>query len=326
MEALWHLMAIALGIGGSAFFSGMETGLISLNRLRLRHDVEERDRRALILNSFVENTERLLGTTLVGNNLANVLLAVTVAELALRWFGPGYFVQLTATMVGSALLVIFGEIVPKTLFRDYSHRLCMTFADVLNAIAWLFAPLVAMLGGLMRAISRMGGRPEPRKFFVTREELKHLAREGEAGGELTTDESRMIHRVFDFPYKTVFDVMVPVSQVASVGRDATIQQLLALSQRTGFARFPVSDGTRLVGVVNAYEILFADAAQDVAAPIGPFIRPLPLVLSTERVDRVLPRLRTSRVPISVAVESDGRQVGVVTVEDLIEEIVGELEG
>src|SRR5437667_4037557 len=114
MLLIWFLVLIALGVLASAFFSGIETGLISLNRVRLRHEVERKNRRAIILNVFVENTERLLGTTLVGTNLANVLVAVLASSLATRAFGEDTWVGLVATVVASALLVIFGDIVPKT--------------------------------------------------------------------------------------------------------------------------------------------------------------------------------------------------------------------
>ena len=210
MVIFWHFLAIVAGLLSSAFFSGIETGLISLNRVRLRNEVERKNRRAVILSTFVENTERLLGTTLIGNNLGNVLVAVSASALATHLLGTSNWVGFGATIVASALLLVFGEITPKTLFRTYSHRLCMSVADVLNALAWVFAPMVFLLGMLMRGIARVGkGAEQPRSFFVTREELKHLAKEGEVGGALTTDERQMIDGVFDFPYKTIQEVMVP---------------------------------------------------------------------------------------------------------------------
>ncbi len=146
METLDYLIIIFLGILGSAFFAGAETGLISLNRVRLRHEVERKSRRAIILNGFVENTERLLGTTLFGTNLANVLVGVYASVLVTRLFHIDTFgLDFAATIIATAFLLVFGEIVPKSLFRHYPHRLCMSIADALNMTAWLFAPLVAVL-------------------------------------------------------------------------------------------------------------------------------------------------------------------------------------
>ncbi len=326
MVIFWHLVAIFLGVLASAFFSGIETGLISLNRVRLRHEVERKNRRAMILNMFLEDTERLLGTTLIGNNLANVLVAVSATALAAHLIGGGYRVGLAATIVASAILLILGEIVPKTLFRHYSHRLSTTFADVLNAMAWLFAPLVALLGLLMRAIVRVGGRAEPPKsFFVTREELKHLAKEGEAGGALTAEEREMIHGVFDFPHKTVYEVMLPLSRTVTVARNTTIEEMFDISQRTGFARFPVREGDKLIGIVNVYEILFENGGRD-NKTVEHLMRKPQFVVSTDRINRVLPVLRAGRNPISVVVNPEGKHVGIITIEDILEEIVGEVEG
>jgi CBS domain containing-hemolysin-like protein len=160
---------------------------------------------------------------------------------------------------------------------------------------------------------------------VTREELKHLAKEGEAGGALTADEREMIDGVFDFPYKTVYDVMLPISRTVTVVRDTPVTELFEVSQRTGFARFPVRDGDRIVGVVNVYEILFEDAGTD-GKTTGQLMQKPQFVASTERVNRVLPVLRAGRHPISIVVSPEGKHVGILTIEDIVEEIVGDVEG
>ena len=326
MALYWYWLAIFVGVLASAFFSGIETGLISLNRVRLRHEVEHRNRRAMILNTFVENTERLLGTTLIGTNLANVVVAVSASVLATHVFGANALIGLAATVVASSVLLIVSEITPKTLFRHYTHRLCMTCADVLNATAWLFAPLVGLFGVLMRAIARVGKRAEqPRSFFVTREELKQLAKEGEAGGALTTDERQMIDGVFDFPYKTVHEIMVPLSRTVTVARDTPIRELFEISQRTGYARLPVREGDKISGVVNVYEILFENVARD-GKTARELMQNAQFVRSTDRIDRILPVLRASRNPISVVINPEGQHLGIVTIEDIVGEIVGDVEG
>jgi putative hemolysin len=327
MDVLRDLFLIVMGIAGSAFFSGTETGLISLNRVRLRHEVERKSRRALIINGFVENTERLLGTTLLGNSLANVLVGVYASLLAQQLLGQyNVWTNIGATLVASAVLLVIGEIVPKSLFRRYPYRLCMLVADALNAVAWLFAPVVTLLGFAMRAIVRVSGSAEaPKSFFVTREELKHLAKEGEAGGALSAEEREMIDGVFDFPYKSVYDVMLPIARAVTVLRNTVVSDLFAVSQRTGFARFPVRDGDKIVGIVNVYEILFERAGYgDQTA--GQLMQKPQFVASTERINRVLPVLRAGRHPISIVVSPEGKHVGILTIEDIVEEIVGDVEG
>ncbi len=325
MSAAWYILFFLLGLAGSIFFAGVETGLISINRLRLRHDVERRNRRALLLNEIVEDSDRLLGTTLIGNNLSNVLVAVAASALTGALIAEGFAVELVTTVVTAAVVLVVGEIAPKTLFRRYSYRLCMSSAPVLGVVAWLFAPLAAVLGLLMRAVARFAGVAEqPRSFYVTREELKHLAREGETVAELTAEERQMIAGVFDFPFKTVFEVMVPLGRIVTLSADTSVEELLGIAERTGYARFPVREGDKLTGIVNTYEILFAaEPAEGVT--VSSYTRRPQYVLSTERVDRVLPVLRASRVPISVVVNPDGKHLGIVTIEDVVEEIVGDVE-
>ena len=326
-DYVWLGLAIAIGLIASGFFSGFETGLISLNRVRLRHEVERKDRRALILNRFIENSEQMLGTTLAGTTLCNVLVAVLSSALAIKVFGPGIAVDLTTTLVSAAIVLVIAEIVPKSLFRHYPHRLCLTFADLLNASAWLFAPLVTVLGLLMRSVARLtgGGEEKPASFFVTREELKHLAKEGETGGALTSEEREMIHGVFDFPYKTIHEVMTALSRTVTVGPDTPVEELFEISQRTGYARFPVREADKITGIANVYEILFQDATHAGKA-VRDLMQKPQFVSSTDRINRVLPVLRASRVPISIVINPQGKHLGIVTIEDIVEEIVGDVEG
>ena len=335
MDTLWLtftnsiglILTIGFGLVACAFFAGMETGLISLNRVRLRHEVERNNRHAILINSFVENTDRLLGTTLAGSTLCSVLIAVTASALATRWFGEGFVIDLATMLVSSAVVLVVAEITPKALFRQYAHRLCFTFADVLTATAWLLAPLVWLLGMLMHLIARVSGHDggQPASFFVTREELKHLAKEGEAGGALSAEERRMIHGVFDFPYKTVHEIMVPLARVVTVAPETGVAELLNVSQRTGYARLPVRAGEGILGVANIYEILFANAAQPGKAARDLMQKPQ-CVLSTDRINRVLPVLRASRNPLCVVLNPSGRAVGIITIDDIVEEIVGDVEG
>jgi putative hemolysin len=326
-DVFWTLALILVGLTCSAFFSGTETGLISLNRLRLRNEVERKNRRAMILNGFVENSERLLGTTLMGNTLANVIFSVALSVLVVRLAGELTIgLDVAVTIIASVTLLILGEIVPKTLFRTYAHRLCMVCADALAVFAWLFTPVVVLLGVVMRAMAGLGRKQQrPPSFFVTREELKHLAREGEGAGALTTDERVMIHGVMDFPFKTVFEVMVPLSHTITVSRESTAAEVLKISERTGYARFPVREGDRLVGVVNVYDLVFDEHPQP-DRPAASVMRPPQFVISTQRVNHALPTLRAARNPMCIVVNPGGQHLGIVTIEDIVEEIVGDVEG
>lgn len=326
MDLFWPWLVIVLGLIASAFFSGIETGLISLNRVRLRHEVEHKDKRAEILQTFVERSEKLLGTTLAGTNLCNVLVAVVSVAWATRLFGDHFVVNFTTTLASAAVVLIVAEIVPKSLYRRYPHRLCLSSANLLNAIAWVFAPLVNLLGWLMSLTARLVGEVEkPPTFFVTREELKHLATEGEAGGALTTEERQMIDGVFDFPYKAVNEIMVPLSRTVTATPETPVPELLEISERTGYARFPVRQSDKIVGVANVYELLF-DNVPRAGRTVREVMQPPQFVVSTDRINRVLPVLRASRNPLAIVLSPSGQHLGILTIEDIVEEIVGDVEG
>jgi putative hemolysin len=169
------------------------------------------------------------------------------------------------------------------------------------------------------------GAEQPKSFFVTREELKYLAKEGEAGGVLSSEERQMIDGVFDFPYKTVQEVMVPLSRTVTVTPETGIAEVFAVSQQTGYARLPVREAEKIVGVVNVYEALFENAAREHPAARELMQAPQ-FVRSTDRIHRVLPVLRASRNPLSIVLGPEGRPIGIVTIEDIVEEIVGDIEG
>ena len=173
-------------------------------------------------------------------------------------------------------------------------------------------------------LSARGGE-QPSSFFVTREELKHLAKESEAGGALSAEERRMIHGVFDFPYKTVHEIMVPLSRVVTVAPETAVPELLDVSQRTGYACLPVRAADQIVGIAKVYEILFANAAQP-NQTAGDLMQKPQCVLSTDRINRVLPVLRASQNTICVVLNPGGHAIGILTIEDIVEEIVGDVEG
>jgi putative hemolysin len=327
MNPFWMLVFAALAIVGSAYFAGLETGLISLNRIRLRHLVEKGNRRAQILHSFLQNPERLLATTLLGTNFSNVLVAVLAASAARHLVPHRGVAEAIATVVSATLLLIFGEIVPKSLFRQYSHRMCMAAAPSLFWIGKMLAVPVAVLNFITRGLQKSFRMPESGQSpFITRDELKALAHEGETGGELTPEERQMIHSVFDLRAKTVADVMVPMTKTRAVTPQTVGKEIAELSVQSGFSRFPVLDDGKAVGIVNIFQLLFDTFEQSAAKTAAELMQKPQIIAATEPVDRALPRLRASRTPLAIVADAHGNHIGIVTIEDLVEEIVGDVEG
>ncbi|MCX6901350.1 MAG: CNNM domain-containing protein [Verrucomicrobia bacterium] len=322
-EAIVLLVCVAL----SFFFSGIETGLLSLNKIRLRDRVRRHDPRAMILQRYLDRPERLLATVLVGNNLVNVTATVVAVHSAmLHWPLPPRTGGALAVVMMVLVLLIVGELVPKSLFRLYPFRLSMMLARPLQLCAVTMTPLTVTFEFLASAFMRLAGLERAKKeLFVSREELIFIAREGELASQPSAEQRKMIAGVFEMCATPVRDVMVPMAQVLAVTPQTSIAEVLRQAREHSFSQLPVLDAAgNLAGVINVYEILFSDSvvASKTAAD---FCRPAPTVDSAEPLDRALARLRGVGLPMAVVLDVKKRPLGVVMITDLVEKIVGEIE-
>lgn len=317
-EILLLLFCLACG----AFFAGMETGIISINRLRLQHLVRRQIRGAATIRHFLTQSDLLLGTTLIGTNLSYVVSSVLAASIGRRLFGaPG------AAIAGGLLVVVvlvFCEYIPKAWFQAAPSRRVLPFAGVLRVASWILRPFSAVVTTLLRwALPRHDAKHVEDKMLVTREELLHLAREGARSGVLTSDESKMIHGVFDLTHKTCGTLMTPRDKMAVVPATATPDEILALARQREFNRLPVYDPDQktFVGVVHVFDVLADDAPAGKTA--ADYMRPPQLVASYLPVDHLLPRMRVTRQPLFLVTDDRYEVIGLITLEDVLREVTGE---
>lgn len=318
VEILLLLFCLVCG----AFFAGMETGIISINRLRLQHLVRRQIRGAATIRHFLTQSDLLLGTTLIGTNLSYVVSAVLAASIGQRLFGaPG------AAIAGGLLVVVvlvFCEYIPKAWFQAAPSRRVLPFAGVLRFAAWLLRPFSAVVTTLLRwALPRHDAKHVEDKMLVTREELLHLAREGARSGVLTPHESEMIHGVFDLTHKTCGTLMTPRDKMAHVQVDATPAEILTLARTREFNRLPVFDPVQktFVGVVHVFDVLADDAPDGKTA--ADYMRPPQLVAAYLPVDHLLPRMRVTRLPLFLVTDDRYEVIGLITLEDVLREVTGE---
>jgi len=326
MTAL-QLVILLLCVALSFFFSSIETGLFSLNKIRLRHQVRRRDPRAMILQQYLDRPERLLATVLVGNNFVNVTATVLAVLALLRtWRTQPYLAMAVAVSVMTFILLVLGELTPKSLFRIHPFRFSMALAKPLHWSAVAMTPLRVAFEALASLFMRLAGEERARReLFVTREELVLIAREGELASKASEEERKMIAGVFEMCATAVRNVMVPMAQVLAVTPQTSAAEVLRQARERDLARLPVLDAAgRLAGIVNVYDIL-ADDAAPATKTAADYCRPAPTVDGAELLDRVLARLRGQRAPMVVVVDVKNRPLGVVTVSDLVEKIVGEIE-
>jgi CBS domain containing-hemolysin-like protein len=320
--AQWLVMAVCLL--AAAFFSGMETGVISVNRLRLFHLAQGGSRGARILEGFLRETDRLLGTTLIGTNLSVVVLSTLAASMAAREWGSAG--QVAADAAASLAVLVLGEYFPKVWFNNRPLARSVPLAFLLRAADRVLRPVTLLVLGLAHWIHRTTPQMRAaRGLFVTREHLQILARDSEAGGQISAFERLMINRVLDLQIQTVTEIMTPLDRVARVTASSSLQDCADSVRRHGHLRLPVFDdaGGSCIGVLYMQEAL-AREGNWAAARAETLMRPAFFVDRDLRADEVLPLLRRNRQHMAVVRAPAGRVIGIVTMENVLKALVGNL--
>ena len=332
-------LAVLVCLVLSAFYSGSETALVSVNKLRINQLVESENARASIVHRLVESPQRMLALTLVGTNLANVLIAQLGEGLVARGFSNlAVSLQgLIATVGITTLLLIFGEILPKTIFRVKADTLALRYAYLLRLSEIVLAPLIYFVQTLtqfiVKLVDRGASTPSP---DAQREELRLLATMGERSGNLHTDQRRMIHSLLNLQNRTVAQVMVPLVDIVAIEKNTRCEDFLQVAADSGFSRIPVYEEQiyNIVGIVNLLDVIYNDVELEVNSnpneksdpspnTIEPFIRTVLHVPESKNINALLKEIQHTRHTMVFAVDEYGGTVGLVTIEDLVEEIVGE---
>lgn len=314
------LLVILFCLAAEFFFSGAELAMVAADRVRLKARADAGERGPQLALSLLDTPERLVATTLTCHNLAFVTNVTLSTWLILTAAGPNYGEILTLAVM-TPLLLILGEIVPKSLFREKADRIAPKAACVVWAASRVFLPVVYL-------VTRFTGlflRPSQRERFVsvTREELDLMLQRRSAGGDLPVEERRMLHRIFVFQDTTVREVMVPLVEVTEMPQTATVGEAALRMVAKGYSRIPIyrEETHNIVGVVQAFDLLTAPSDEE---NIQALLRPVLYVPESMRADDLLQTLRDRGEHLAVVVDEYGGSVGIVTVEDLLEEIVGEI--
>ena len=222
----------------SMIFSASESAFLSINKLRLRLLRNKKDKRAIRAGKLLDKKEKLLNTILVGNNIVNIALSAIITSIALELFGSagvGY-----ATVIVTILLLIFGEITPKTIGTRHPEGVAFLLAPLIKFFGWIFTPVVFILTKVTRLIASVFGvKFSEKKVSFTEEEIKQFIQVGEEEGVLQAGEKTMMHRVFKFTDLSAKEIMVPRTKITAIPMDITYQKLIELSQKSHLSRFPV---------------------------------------------------------------------------------------
>ena len=307
----------------TVFFSMAEMAFIAANRLRLRHLAEEGNATAaLYLQSFRE-PERVLSTAMMGVTVAHIIAASAATWALLPQLGG--LAPLVVTAALTPIMLVFGEIIPKAVAREWATTLILRLFVPLVWAGRVLTPLVALAQAIVGAALRLfgGGKPDVR-HFVSREELKALLQLEPGEADVTATEVEMVEKIFDLGETTVREIMVPLVDVAMLPRTATPADAVALIERRGFSRLPIYDQreTTLVGVVAAMDLLSRGAE---VRTVDELRREPYYVPETKRIDDLLREMQRSRTHLVIVVDEYGGATGIVTLEDVLEQIVGAIE-
>jgi CBS domain containing-hemolysin-like protein len=323
----------------SAFFSGAETALTSLGKLRSKRlitDLEGKDPAfKKNLEYWLNNSQDILITILIGNNLVNIaaasLTTVVVTRLFERFVGLERSLALgsgTAVGLTTFFVLIFGEISPKSYAKQNSEKFARAVIGPIIVLKQIFTPLIVILNGISRFfIHLFGGKMPESQSRITEEELKTLVLAGRQEGTLEETELQMLHSVFEFDETVVREIMVPRTDVKALEVEDTYEDAQQMARETGYSRFPVYEGKldQIVGILNIKDFISrVDHNRPEEFDLRDIVRAPYFVPESKRVNQLLANFRRSQIHIAIVVDEYGGTSGIITMEDIIEQIVGEI--
>lgn len=319
------LLVILLVLSG--FFSMSETALMSLSKIRIRHMVEEGVKGSKLVEKLIEDPNRLLGAILIGNNIVNIGASAIATSLAVKIFNGSESAVAVSTAIMTVLVLIFGEITPKSIAKQKSEQVALKVSKPVQFCVAVFKPFVAMFTAISSVFIRLfGGDPKATEPFITEEELKTMVGVSEEEGVLEDVEKEMIFNVFDFADLQVKDVMVQRVDVTAIDVNDGYEDILKVIQEEQFSRIPVYDDTidDIVGVLNVKDLIIADK-RDCKFKVTDYMREPLYTFEFKKITELFNEMKKSRNHMAVVLDEYGGTVGIVTIEDVVEEIVGDIE-
>ncbi len=320
MNIGWTLILMLVCLLLEGFFSGSEIAIISADRMKLRHAAAKGSPGAQLALKLLKTPDWLLAVTLLGNNIAVVANTTLATALAITLFGEQY--GWVAIFTLTPFIWIFGEVVPKSVFQHYADSITPKTVFFLQAASFIFWPILALFSRLTRMAGRAFGGSDQNPFTL-REEIIAMLHMPVKGGDIQHEEKDMIRRVFNFSETTADTVMVPLIDVVAIDQKATCGEALRMAADSAHVRLPVFEERvdRVIGVLNTLELLGADPAQ----PITTYIRPVRYVPGSRGIHELFLDLRQDGNTPAIVVDEYGGAEGLVTIEDIMEEVVADME-
>ncbi len=325
MELPTALVLMLLFLLLKGFFSGSEIALVSSDKIKLRHKSKQGDRGASMALKLFQTPDVLLSTTLVGTNISTVVLTTLGVLLMIGFFGERG--EIYAFLILTPLLLVLGEIVPKSVYQQKSDELTPIIIYPLRWASWLFYPIVFVFSRVARFAARLVGAGKiEQPFFITREQLRTVVDMAEHEAALDAFGRGRIRRVIRFAETTVAEAMIPIAEATVISRSDTAKVAIDLVRRHGYNRLPVYENStsNITGIVTLTTWDLMDRSL-VDQPLDSLIKPALYVSPLQTIDQLLPMLRQRKDHMAIVVDEFGTATGMITMEDIVEEVVGEID-
>lgn len=315
-------IAIAVLLVMSALFSSMETAFSSVNKIRLKHEAANGSKKAEKALDIAENFDKALTSILVGNNIVNILSSSLGTLIFTDAFGSAGVAISTAVM--TVLVLTFGEIIPKSFAKQNAEKCALAFAGILNAIMIVLTPISAIFAHLQKALAKIS-KPDDSPNF-TEDELKYIIEEIEDQGVLEEQESDLVRSALEFDDITVEQILVPRVKVVAVERNEDIEAITEVFIKERYTRLPVYEETvdNIVGLINEKDFFALVTRSEGTPSIESIIQKALYVSEMKLISEVLYEMQRSKIHMAIVKDQYGGTSGIVTMEDIIEELVGEI--
>ncbi len=319
-DGVIQLIALLILVGLSSFFSSAETALTTVNRVRLKSMADEGNRRAKTTLNVLDKYSKMLSAILIGNNIVNLSASALATTLALKI----HLAVGIATGALTVIILIFGEIVPKNLAMIYSEKIALFYASIIAALMKVMTPLIFVVDKLSSGLMAILHIDTSKKTAMTETELRTYVEVSHEDGVIESEEREMIYNVFDFSDAVAKDIMIPRIDMTAVDEQATYDEVLALFKQYMYTRIPVyqEDKDNIIGLINIKDFILVDNREQFK--ISDIMREAYYTYEFKKTADLMMEMREKRINISFVLNEYGAAVGMITLEDLLEEIVGEI--
>lgn len=321
----WQIILLIVLLGLSAFFSASETALMTLSKIRVKHLVSEKVKGAERIQRLLDDPGKLLSSILIGNNVVNIGASALMTSLFIAKLGEAGVGIATAFM--TVIVLIFGEITPKSLAAQNSEKVSFMIAKPIAGITYALSPVIKLLSFVTGfVISLLGGKPTGKQVSITEDELRTIVNVSHEEGVLEQEERTMIHNVFEFGDTKAKDVMTPRTDMVSLDCEATYEEVRDMFYTEQFSRIPVHEDSfdNIIGVITLKDFFF-NIKNPAHFVLKEQLRKPFFTYEYKMTSELLAEMRVAKTHLAIVLDEYGGTSGIVTIEDLIEEIIGEIE-